>query len=161
MSMKMLLVSATLALVLSLGVAQTAAASDADPVLGTWKLDASKSTFKAGPAIKSQTRTYTQSGDQITLEMKTVAADGKETTTHTTYQLNGKSFPVSGTPDYDSLSAKQVNANKASFTLKKAGKVIGTTTRTVSKDGKTLTSTSKMTTASGEASENRLVFEKQ
>ena len=109
----------------------------------------------------SQTRTYSQSGDEITLEMKSVAADGKETSTHTTYHLDGKSYPVTGSPDYDSLIGKQLNSHQAQFTLKKGDKVIGHTTRTVSKDGKTLTSTSHETLASGDKIDNVLVFDKQ
>ncbi len=162
--MKTLLVCAALALVAGANGVQTAAAADppaADPVVGTWKLDPGKSIFKSGPVMKSQTRTYSQSGDEITLDMKTVTAEGKEATTHTTYQLNGKSFPVSGTPDYDSLSGKQLNSHSAQFTLKKGGKVVGTSTRTVSKDGKKLTTKSHLTLAGGEKQDDVLVFDKQ
>jgi hypothetical protein len=45
--------------------------------------------------------------------------------------------------------------------LKMAGKAVGTTRRTVSKDGKTLTSTLKMTDAKGEKTENVTLFDKQ
>jgi hypothetical protein len=148
------------ALISVIGI-QTAAAAGADPVVGTWKLDAGKSTFKSGPAITSQTRTYSQSGDEISLDMKTVSADGKEAATHTTYHLDGKSYPVTGNPDYDSLTGKQLNSHMAQFTLKKGDKVVGHTTRTVSKDGKKLTATTHETSASGAKSDNVLVFEKQ
>ena len=90
--------------------------------------------------------------------MKTVGADGKETTVQTTYQLDGKDYPVTGTAEYDSLSGKQIDSKTAEFTLKKAGKTVGTTRRTVSMDGKTLTATSKNVDAKGEDS---LVFNKQ
>jgi len=132
-----------------------------DPVVGTWKLDMGKSLFKAGPSIRSQTRTYSQSGEEITLEMKTVGVDGKEGTTHTTYQLNGKDYAVTGTPDYDSLSAKKINTRTAHFTLKKGGKIVGRSTRTVSKDGKKLTSTQRLTTAMGGKTDYVLVFDKE
>ena len=138
-----------------------AAAADADPVVGTWQLNAGKSTFKSGPAITSQTRTYSQSGDEITLDMKTVSADGKATNSHTTYHLDGKSYPVTGNPDYDSLTGKRLNSHMAQFTLKKGDKVIGHTTRTVSKDGQKLTATAHETLASGDKSDNVLVFDKQ
>jgi hypothetical protein len=141
--------------------ATIAAAAGPDPVVGTWQLNTSKSTFTAGPAFKSQTRTYTQSGPSITLVMKTVTADGKEVTSRTTYQLDGKDYPVTGNPDYDSLSARQVDSNTAHFALKKGGKAAGTTSRTVSKDGKTLTSKTKLTTANGEKTESSMVFDKQ
>ena len=160
-NMRTLLITAVLAIAAAAGGAPNAAAADPDPVVGTWQLNVSKSTFTAGQALKSQTRTYSQSGRSITLDMKTVGPDGKESTTHTTYRFNGKDFPVSGTPDYDSLSAKRVDNNTAEFTLKKGGKAVGTTSRTVSKDGATLTSKIKITTATGEKSESVLVFDKQ
>jgi hypothetical protein len=136
-------------------------AAGSDPVVGTWQLNVSKSTFAAGMAPKSQTRTYSQSGSSITLVMKTVGADGKETTTQTTYQLDGKDYPITGAPDYDTLTAKQVNPRTAAFKLKKGDKAVGSTTRTVSKDGKSLTSKTTMTTAKGEKSESVMVFDKQ
>ncbi len=158
--MRPLLVCTLMAVLIGVIDVQTAAAADADPVVGTWKLNPGKSTFKSGPAITSQTRTYSQSGDEITLDMKTVSADGKETSLHTTYHLDGKSYPVTGSPDYDNLIGKRLNSHMAQFTLKKGDKVIGRSTRTVSKDGKRLTSKSHETLASGK-SENVLVFDKQ
>jgi hypothetical protein len=157
----MLFLRAVLAIAATVCGATIAAAAVPDPVVGTWQLNASKSTFTAGPAFKSQTRTYTQSGQSITLVMKSVTADGKEVKSQTTYLLNGKDFPVAGNADYDSLSAHQVDSNSATFTLKKGGKAVGTTTRTVSKDGKTLTTKTKLTTAKDEKSESTMVFDKQ
>jgi hypothetical protein len=159
--MRRLLVCAVIAMTVMAGVASIAVAADTDPVVGTWQLNVAKSTFSAGPALKNQTRTYSQSGDKISLVMTTVGSDGKEMTTRTTYQLNGKDFPVTGTPDYDSLSAKRINSNTAEFSLKKGGKEIGTTSRTVSKDGKTLTSKTNVTNASGEKTVSTLVFDKK
>lgn len=156
-----LLLCAVIALISAAAMAPIASAAGSDPVVGTWQLDASKSTFSAGPAIKSQTRKYSQSGDKITLDMTTTGADGKEVTTHTTYQLNGKDFPVTGNPDYDSLAAKQIDANTAEFVMKRGGKEVGTTSRTVSKDGKTLTAKSKITSASGEKTASVLVFDRK
>ena len=159
--MRTLLISAVLAIAAAAGGAPYAAAASADPVVGTWQLNVSKSTFTAGQAVKSQTRTYSQSGGTISLDMKTVGADGKASTTHTSYQFDGKDAPVTGNPDYDTLAPKRVNSHTAKFTLKRGGKVVGTTSRTVSKDGATLTSKTKITTATGEKSENVLVFDKQ
>jgi len=147
--------------VATVGAIAIAFAADSDPVVGTWQLNVAKSTFTAGAALKSQTRTYTQSGSSITLVMKTVGADGKESTLKTTYQLDGKNYPVTGAPDYDSLSAKQINPHTASFTLKRAGKAVGRTSRTVSHDGKQMTSKLSMTSAKGEMTESVLVFDRQ
>jgi len=159
--MRPLLRLAIVGFIATVGALAIAVASEADPVVGTWQLDAAKSTFTNSPAAKSQTRTYSQSGGSITLVMKTVGADGKESTVQTTYQLDGKDYPVTGAQDYDSLSGKQVNPRTASFTLKKGGKAVATTTRTVSKDGKHLTSKMSSTTATGEKSESVMQFDKQ
>jgi hypothetical protein len=150
-------------LVLIVAVSGVAMAGDpaSDPVIGTWKLNAAKSTFTAGPRLKDQTRTYSQTGQRISLVMKSTGADGKETKSETSYMLDGKDYPVKGSPDFDSLSAQQVESHTAKFTLKRGGKPVGTTTRTVSKDGKMLTSKMKLTTANGEESDNVLVFDKQ
>jgi len=159
--MRKLLAPAILAIVSAAGGATIAAAADPDPVIGTWQLNVAKSTFKPGPAFKSQVRTYSQSGQSIAVVIKTLHADGKETTTQVTYQLDGKDYPVTGNPDADSNSVKQVDSNTAKFTLKKAGKVVSTGTRTVSKDGKTLTVKSKGTSAKGEKFDDVLVLDKQ
>ena len=158
--MRMLLITAFLVMAAAGGV-PIATAATPDPVVGTWKLDVSKSTFTAGPAVKSQTRKDSHTGENVTLVMKSVSADGKKSTTRTTYHFTGKDYPVMGNPDYDHLSGKQVDANTAEFSLKKDGKEVGTTTRTVSSDGKTLTSKMKLTTAAGAQSEGVLVFDKQ
>lgn len=159
--MTRILTSIFLGTLLMIGSGAIAAGTAADPVVGTWKLNAAKSTFGAGPALKSQTRIYSQSAQGITLNMTTMGADGKETKSQTTYKLDGTDYPVTGAAAYDSLSAKQLDSNTAEFTLKMGGKAVGTTRRTVSKDGKTLTSTLKMTNAKGEKTENVTVLDKQ
>ena len=83
--MTRILTSLFLGTFLTIGSAAIAAGTAADPVVGTWKLNVAKSTFSAGPALKSQTRIYSQSAQGITLNMKTVGADGKEVNSHTTY----------------------------------------------------------------------------
>ncbi|HEY5810018.1 MAG TPA: hypothetical protein VIT67_18745, partial [Povalibacter sp.] len=106
--MRKLLISAVF--VFLAAVSGLAIAGAPDPVIGTWKLNASKSTFTAGPALKTQTRTYSQSGSTITLVMKSVGADGSEATSKTSYQLDGKDYPVAGNADFDSLSPQQIDS---------------------------------------------------
>ena len=94
--------------ILSLG---TGTALAADPVIATWKLNAAKSTFSPGPAPKSQTRTYADAGQgMIQLTIKTTTADGKESTVSLSFKDDGKSYPVSGNPDFDAVSVKRVDA---------------------------------------------------
>jgi hypothetical protein len=159
--MTKMLTSVFLGTLITIGSVALAAEAPSDPVVGTWKLNAAKSSFKAGPALKSQTRIYSQSAQGITLNMTTVGADGKEITSATTYHLDGSVYPVTGSPDYNSLSGKQVDSNTAEFRLIRSGKTVGTTRRTVSKDGNTLTATSKVTDAKGDKTEDVTVFDRQ
>jgi hypothetical protein len=138
-----------------------AAGTDADPVVGTWKLNLAKSTFGGGPASKSEIRTYSQSAQGLTLKLKTVSADGKETSTQTTYQLDGKDYPSMGNPDFDSLSGKRIDTNSTEFTLKRAGKPVGTLRRTVSNDSQTLTLNFVITSAKGVHLSHLTVFDRQ
>jgi hypothetical protein len=158
---KKVLSNVFLGALLTIGSAVIAAGIDAGPVIGTWKLNLAKSTFGGGPALKSQIRTYSQSAQGITLNVKTVSADGKETTTQTTYHLNGKDYPSMGNPDFDSLSGMQIDTNTAEFTLKRAGKPVGKIRRTVSKDGQTLTLNFIITNANGVHLSELTVFDKQ
>jgi hypothetical protein len=150
----------TLALGALLAITSAVIAADApDPVIGTWKLNTAKSTGATLP--KSETRTYAASADGIALTYKRVGADGKESSVETTFKYDGKDYPVTGSADFDALSAKRVDANTIDSTQKRMGKPVGTTKRTVSKDGKTLTLVSKLTNAKGEVVNTTLVYDRQ
>jgi hypothetical protein len=158
---KRLLSSAFLGALMTSGGAVIAAGSDADPAVGTWKLNLAKSTFAGIPAYKSQIRIYSRSGQDVTLKMTTVSAEGKETRTQATYKLNGKDYPSMGNPDFDSLSGVQIDTNTVEFTLKKAGRQVGKIRRAVSKDGQTLTINYVITNASGIQTAALTSFDKQ
>jgi hypothetical protein len=133
----------------------------ADPVVGSWTLDVAKSKFSPGPALKSATRVYTESANGVSLDGKTVAADGKEGSLHVgPYKAGGKSYPVTGNPDADSVTPKSVDARTWDFTLTKDGKVVATVHRVVSADGKTLTVHNKGT-HNGVPYDDTLVFTRQ
>jgi hypothetical protein len=133
----------------------------ADAVAGTWKLNLAKSTFSPGPAPKSQSRTYVESAQGMTVTVKTTAADGKESTSTILFKDDGKSYPATGNPDFDAISAKRVDALTLNSIQTKAGATVGTAVRTVSKDGKTLTFTQKGTHANGGKFEDVSVYDKQ
>ena len=151
----------TLALGALLAISSIAIAAGAsDPVVGTWKLNTTKSTGNA-PMPKSEIRTYAASGDGVALTWKRVGADGKDSAVKTTFKYDGKDYPVTGSPDFDSLSAKRVDANTIDSTQKRMGKEVGTTKRTVSADGKSLTLVSKLTTAKGDEVNTTYVYDRQ
>jgi hypothetical protein len=133
----------------------------ADAVEGTWKLNLAKSTFSPGPAPKSQSRNYVASAQGMTMTIKTTAADGKEATATLVFKEDGKSYPISGNPDFDTVSVKRVDALTVDSTQMRAGATVGTAVRTVSKDGKTLTFKQKGTHVNGSKYEDVSVYDKQ
>jgi len=137
------------------------AAEAPNPVVGTWTLNLANSKFNPGPAPKSQTRTYAQTAQGTALTFNGVAADGSAVSGQSTFKYDGKDYPITGSPDFDTLSLKRINGSTVKSTQKKAGKVVGTTTRTISAHGKVLTLSSKGTDAKGMSYDNVLVFDKQ
>src|ERR1700692_1317474 len=138
--MKKFLETLLLGTIITIGCGMAAeAAQPPDPVIGTWTLNLEKSTFTPGPAPKSQTRTYAETADGISLSYTGVAADGTPISGQSTFKYDGKDYSITGSPDYDTLSLKKVNGSTVNSTMKRAGKVVGTTVRSVSGHGKVLT----------------------
>lgn len=137
------------------------AAQAADPLVGTWELSIAKSKYTPGPAPKSETRTYVVAGQEIQATSTGVDADGKPTSRQWTVNYDGKDRPATGSPDADALSLKRIDAFTAEFTQKKAGKVVATGRRVISKDGKVMTVTTKGTNAKGQAVANLEVFDRR
>ena len=134
---------------------------DANPLHGTWELNATKSKFDPGPAPKSQTRTYKGAGDEEELDSSGTDAKGKPTSTHYKARYDGKDYPMTGLPTADTISLRRIDESTTESTQKKGGKKTMTTTRKVSSDGKVLTATSKGTNAEGQATNNVMVFDRR
>jgi hypothetical protein len=143
------------------GVAMVLAAAAADPVDGTWTLNLAKSKFSPGPAPQSHTRTYATTAQGVALSFSGVSADGSQISGQSNYKYDGKDYPITGSPDYDTLAVTRIDAHTSKSKQKKDGKAVRTTLRTVSKDGKVLTLMSKGTNAKGVPYNNVLVFDKQ
>jgi hypothetical protein len=132
-----------------------------DRVIGTWKLNVAKSKYHPGPAPKSNTVTFEAAGNGVKVSTSGVNAQGQPTATSYTANYDGKYYPVTGSLDYDSLALKRVNASTVRITRKKAGKVVQTATRTISKDGKTYKITTTGRNAKGQRINDVVVMEKQ
>jgi hypothetical protein len=160
--MKRLMFTITLGLVFAAAIVnQHAWGQNADPLNGTWHLNAEKSKFNAGPAIKSQTRVYEVSGDSVKQTVDGVDSQGKPIHSGFVAKYDGSDYPTTGNPDADTISVKRIDAHNAKSVMKKNGKVVQTVMRNVSKDGNTLTMKTQGTNAKGEKIDNVLVFEKQ
>lgn len=156
--LKMLVVGTMIAA----GCGMAAVAADSpDPVVGTWTLNLAKSKFPAGTAPQSQTRTYTQSADGTSLSVTGVAADGAAVSQKSTFKYDGKDYPFTGSPGWDALALKKVNGSTVNSTMKMGGKPIGTTVRSISDHGKTLTLTTNAKNAKGKKYHQVAVFDRQ
>ena len=161
--MRFVLQNALIGLVLATlaAFATSASAQSADRGMGTWKLNVEKSKYSLGPAPKSLTAKFEPAGKGVKLTTEGVGADGKPNATEYTANYDGKDVPLKGSPAADTVSLVRKDAQTTIRTDKKAGKVVQTLTRVVSKDGKSFTVTVKGTSAKGEPVNNLLVFEKQ
>ena len=156
--LKTLLVGA----VVTIGCSSVAWASEsADPAVGTWTLNLAKSKFNPGPAPKAQTRTYTATPDGLDMVVTGTNADGSAISQKSSYKYDGKDYAFTGSADFDTLTVTRVDDHTAKSVQKKGGKEVGTTTRTVSKDGKVLTLASKGHSASGGTYDNVMVFDRK
>jgi hypothetical protein len=144
-------------------VAPTLMKADTSAFVGTWKLNVAKSTFPAGAAPKSMTRTITADGDNVTYSFDGTAADGSALKYSFTVKYDGKDYAITGTGPNgsDHINLKQVNSHMTQGTLKIGDKVIATVHTTVSHDGKTTTVNSKGTDKDGKPIKQNQVYDKQ
>ena len=135
-----------------------------DPFVGTWKINLAKSTYdparltpKRGATIKREaygTDAYRVTADLPDSEGGTMLIEYLAT-------LDGKDCRLTGSPDYDSVALRRLDAN----TLISVNKLGGVVTRmmriVISKDGKTSTSDQVGYNAQGVAFHNVAVSERQ
>ena len=134
-----------------------------NPLVGAWKLNVAKSKFDPGPGPKSLTRTVVAQDDGVKYTFEGVGSDGKPLLYSFAVKFDGKDNPIMGSmpSGADTISAKRMDSNNFEATLKKGGKVIGTSKVTVSKDGKVTTVESKGTNAAGVKTHDVQVYDKQ
>jgi hypothetical protein len=133
------------ALVVALAVSPSAqapapAADPANPLLGTWRLNLTKSRYSPGPAPRGETRIYSQESDGLRGVILRHHADGLQERIE--YRANyDQEYPVSGTTAYDAARFTKVNDYTSQAVLSHAGRVFGSALRVISNDGKTMTIT--------------------
>ena len=153
-----LILASVIALVLPAGVS----AQTANPVNGTWKLNPEKSTVKDGRALpQSEIRKYEASADTQNGVIDRTDAQGKTSRIEYTAKFDGKDYPITGTPDADTIAVTRVDAYAIKAVEKRAGKPVIHITRNVAKDGKSMTIEFRGTTAKGEKIDRVLFFDKQ
>jgi hypothetical protein len=145
----------------TLMAASAASAQTTEPVLGTWKLDVAKSTYKPGPAPKSSTVTVEPAGKGLKVAVDAVNADGSPLKWGFTTMRDGKEeAPVTGHPMFDVVTSTRTSPTAGTNVYKKGGKVVMTTNLAISPDGKTMTLTSTGTDLKGQAVHNVAIYTK-
>ena len=134
------------------------AASDA--MMGTWKLNESKSKLAAG-GPKNNTVTYETSGDSIKVTIDGTASDGAATHSEWTGKFDGKEYPSTGNPGEDMRSVKQIDDRTLHVTSKKGGKVVLIAHVVLSADGKSRSVTVNGIDAQGKKYKSTAVYDKQ
>ena len=145
-------------------LAMASIALGADDTLGTWKYNTAKSKPATGVSpIKDLTVVREASDGGVNISAKGERADGSKIDTTTIAKYDGKEVEVTGSGlTWDTTAVKPVSASTLTEERsKKGGKYHSTVRTVVSKDGKTMTSTSKGTDADGKPFTAVAVFDKQ
>ena len=138
MKIKALILAAAAVAGLALA-AVTADAAASAKFLGTWNLDLSKAPPAAAgapPAPKSVTLVTSDAGGgkwKSTIDV--VGADGKTTHEESTYSLDGKPAPLTGSANADTISVTSPDADTLVIVESKAGKAGDKVTIKLSADG--------------------------
>ncbi len=136
------------------------AASAADPVLGVWKLNLSRSRYNPGPAPRSQTRTYVQTANGIQVTIRSIDTTGRSSTIEFPEKYDGKDYAVQGSDVADALAMVRINDYMAEASMKHGGMVVATARRLITDEGKTLVISFKQL-SSDHPVDNELVYERQ
>jgi hypothetical protein len=133
----------------------------ANPQLGTWKLNESKSKFPPGAAKNTMVTYAPVKGDMIKCTADGVDKDGKPI--HWTWlgKFDGHPYEIKGSPSFDTLAYTPINDRTNKTTATKDGKVVMTGTITVAKDGKSREVTLTGTDAKGKKFTETTYYDKE
>ena len=144
---------------MALSFTATAACFAANPHMGTWKLNETKSKIPPGMG-KNTTVTYTEAKDEVKVTVDGVDKDGKPTHSVWVGKFDGKAYPVKGNLPYDSVAYKVVNDRTNDITTMKGGKIVWSGRITVAADGKSRTVTLNGTGTDGKKFHGKAVYDK-
>ena len=152
------LTGTTLTVLFAMALGVAIAAQTADPLMGTWNLDAAKSSYKPGPTPKSATVVISGAGKEVKVAVDAVMPDGTLVKWGYASTRDGEDVPVTGHPVYDAANVTRTSPSESTILYKKGGKTVATTKTSVAKDGATLTATTTGTDAKGQPMNNMGVY---
>ena len=174
-----LIIVGVLTLVISSTTLPLQNSASSNPIIGTWKQNMEKSTYSPGPPPPKGSTSVRQyaAGDvgsnvavtkNINVEglpsLGAIAAsnyDGQEYAQHTLATLATSLRSHIGPKVTRTISYKSIDRNTVEIIQKQDGEIVSKSTRTISRDGKTMTDNVDFLNAQGQPVKNVLVFEKQ
>jgi len=137
----------------------TVAAFGADNSIGTWKLNEGLSKYNPRPPV-TQSHTFVREAADTGVTVRDTD-NGTPNNSSYTAKYDGKTYPVTNAP-WDTVATRQIDQNRfTSTTTKAGGKYHSSNQTTISKDGKTMTTTAKGKDQDGKAFNNTLVYDRQ
>lgn len=137
-------------------------ADTTDPVLGTWVLNMAKSSFDTPPSITGQRVTFAAAAEgAFTVTSESYARSGDTVRSAYTAKYDGKRYPIAGSPSADSISFARMDARTVERFDTKGPTFVGSQTRIVSPDGKTLTVMAKPMGPQGRTVGSVLIYDRQ
>ncbi len=136
------------------------AQSQLDPAIGNWQINLAKSKYARGTAPANLRVTIEAAGQGVKVTATTVRQNGQKIEVHYTAYLDGKDYPVTGSPDYDTVSLTR-KGNMVEGTRKKDGQIVQTYQRFVSDDRKTMTVATTGKDAAGNTLNSVAVFDRR
>jgi hypothetical protein len=145
-----------LAIILLIGIGVLSGQEAAD-MSGTWRLNIEKSSWGKHPKPSNGTISIEHREPSLKYSGQVAMGQGNETADQRSFQFNGtidgKDYPVTGSPDQESASVRRVDRRTIESQRKGPdGKVIETGRTTISADGKRLTRSIKAMGPNGETS---------
>jgi hypothetical protein len=140
-----------------------ASAQAADPMVGTWKLSLSKSTFGPNPRPKGATIQVEEDGGMLHVRVAFTESDGKTNNFSYSVKKDGKEYPVTvnGVPNAGTTIWKRIDERTTDMIAKQDGKELSRKRVVVSLDGRTQTSTMSATDSKGQKYSVVTIWEKQ
>ncbi len=131
-----------------------------DPFDGTWRLNAAKSRFVSGPALKSDIVEIEEKSGGIECILNPVDPGGKVRTVRWIAKYDGQDYPAEIAPYADMVALNRIDEHTVDAVYKKGGKEIISERWVVSGDGKTLTMTQTGKNPPAEGIRNTLMYQK-
>jgi hypothetical protein len=131
------------------------------PWIGTWNLNAAKSSNRPGSPFKRETLRINPWEDGVKVVYDLVGVRGGITHIEWTGRFDGKDYPLQGVDEVLTNAYRRTCNNAYEIVVKRDGTIVATTLVTISPDGKTLRAETAGKAANGENTNSVAVYDRQ